>query len=200
MHPKATDRSRPGGKSGKQSLQIQQRSFPKRMAPDNREPHRESCPSSSWPTWKPPSNRSPTTARWRDAKNRNPSQQFTGSLTGENAALAAVFAQGPLTPPPGVPAPTMKTLDQIEPLGIGRSWDFLYRGASCKATRSRWLCASSRFRRWLISHRCLRESNHPCKDSRELHAWIVMTRRASPSMTVMCPPLSSIFHRPQLKE
>jgi hypothetical protein len=31
------------------------------------------------------------------------------------AALAAVFAQGPLTPPPGAPAPTMKTLDQLEP-------------------------------------------------------------------------------------
>jgi len=30
------------------------------------------------------------------------------------AALAAVFAQGPLTPP-GAPAPTMKTLDQVEP-------------------------------------------------------------------------------------
>src|SRR5688572_30143604 len=31
------------------------------------------------------------------------------------AALAAVFAQGPLTPPSGAPAPTMKTLDQVEP-------------------------------------------------------------------------------------
>jgi parallel beta-helix repeat protein len=31
------------------------------------------------------------------------------------AALAAVFAQGPLTPPPGNPAPLMKTLDQVEP-------------------------------------------------------------------------------------
>ena len=30
------------------------------------------------------------------------------------AALTAVFAQGPLTPP-GAPALTMKTLDQIEP-------------------------------------------------------------------------------------
>src|SRR3954454_2802503 len=26
-----------------------------------------------------------------------------------------LLAQGPLTPPPGVPAPTMKTLDQVEP-------------------------------------------------------------------------------------
>jgi hypothetical protein len=32
------------------------------------------------------------------------------------AALAAVFAQGPLTPPPGAPAPVMKTLNQIEAL------------------------------------------------------------------------------------
>ena len=31
------------------------------------------------------------------------------------AALAVVFAQGPLTPPPGPPTPAMKTLDQIEP-------------------------------------------------------------------------------------
>src|SRR4051812_5162311 len=26
-----------------------------------------------------------------------------------------LFAQGPLSPPPGVPTPTMKTLDQVEP-------------------------------------------------------------------------------------
>jgi hypothetical protein len=31
------------------------------------------------------------------------------------AALAAVLAQGPLTPPADAPAPTMKTLDQLEP-------------------------------------------------------------------------------------
>lgn len=31
------------------------------------------------------------------------------------AGLAALFAQGPLTPPPGAPGPTMKTLQQIEP-------------------------------------------------------------------------------------
>ena len=30
------------------------------------------------------------------------------------AAVSALLAQGPLTPP-GAPAPTMKTLDQIEP-------------------------------------------------------------------------------------
>jgi hypothetical protein len=29
--------------------------------------------------------------------------------------LADGLAQGPLTPPPGAPAPTMKTLEQIEP-------------------------------------------------------------------------------------
>src|SRR4051812_44068330 len=29
--------------------------------------------------------------------------------------VASVSAQGPLAPPPGVPAPTMKTLDQVEP-------------------------------------------------------------------------------------
>jgi parallel beta-helix repeat protein len=31
------------------------------------------------------------------------------------AGAPLLFAQGPLTPPPGAPAPTMKTLDQIEP-------------------------------------------------------------------------------------
>ena len=31
------------------------------------------------------------------------------------AALTAVLAQGPLTPPSGAPAPVMKTLDQVEP-------------------------------------------------------------------------------------
>jgi hypothetical protein len=31
------------------------------------------------------------------------------------ALPALAFAQGALTPPPGAPAPTMKTLDQIEP-------------------------------------------------------------------------------------
>jgi parallel beta-helix repeat protein len=31
-----------------------------------------------------------------------------------NPQLSTVFAQGPLTPPPGAPAPAMKTLDQVE--------------------------------------------------------------------------------------
>ncbi|HEY1120852.1 MAG TPA: hypothetical protein VGE67_04595, partial [Haloferula sp.] len=40
------------------------------------------------------------------------------------ASALAAFAQGPLTPPPGAPAPLMKSLDQIEartPLVAGQA-------------------------------------------------------------------------------
>jgi hypothetical protein len=46
---------------------------------------------------------------------RHPVKIKTVLLLLPAAAIATVLAQGPLTPPPGAPAPVMKTLDQIEP-------------------------------------------------------------------------------------
>ncbi len=44
-----------------------------------------------------------------------PSYVITAALCGLSLSTQLVCGQGSLTPPPGAPAPTMKTLDQIEP-------------------------------------------------------------------------------------
>jgi hypothetical protein len=48
-------------------------------------------------------------------KNKHASPALALACASLLQPISSVLAQGPLTPPPGAPAPTMKTLQQIEP-------------------------------------------------------------------------------------